>query len=164
MTAMPDHCHCGSTLVFADCCALILSGQQQAQTAEQLMRSRYSAFCEHDINYLIASLHPSKRQSDDKEQLSTSMQDCQWLSLKIINTLNGSASDLDGEIEFIAHYTQQHNQPQLGSLHERSRFVKEQGQWFYVDGDLFATPSLSKLGRNDPCWCGSGKKFKKCHS
>lgn len=155
-----NNCHCGSPLAFADCCALILSGQQQAQTAEQLMRSRYSAFCEHNIDYLIATHHPSKRQADDKQQLASSMQGCQWLSLKVVNTYNGGATDCDGEVEFIAHYTQQQK---LASLHERSRFVKEQGQWFYVDGDLFTSPAADKLGRNDPCWCGSGKKFKKCH-
>lgn len=162
MTATLHHCHCGSNLAFADCCALILSGQQQAKTAEQLMRSRYSAFCERNVDYLIATHHPSKRLNDDKEQLANSMQDCQWLSLNILSTSKGEATDLNGEIEFIAHYNQQQ---QFGSLHERSRFVKEQGRWFYIDGDLFATtePTQNKPGRNDPCWCNSGKKFKKCH-
>ena len=163
MTAMLNHCHCGSPLAFADCCALILSGQQSALTAEQLMRSRYSAFCEHDIDYLIATHHPSKRLIDDREQLASNMQGCQWLSLKIISTSKGTPADHDGKVEFIAHYAQQSDQPQLGSLHERSHFIKEQGQWFYLDGDLYNTPTPSKPGRNNPCWCGSGAKFKKCH-
>ena len=155
------HCYCGNSLAFANCCALILSGQQQAQTAEQLMRSRYSAFCEQNIDYLIASHHPNKRQADDREQLTRSMQNCQWLSLQIIDTENGGSSDHSGEVEFIAHCSQQQKYSQL---HERSHFVKEQGQWFYVDGDLFTPPHpANKLGRNDPCWCNSGKKFKKCH-
>ena len=124
------------------------------------MRSRYSAFCEQNIDYLIATHHPSKRLPDDAEQLTSSMQNCQWLSLKILDTQLGGPSDDQGEVEFVASYTQSEKP---GLLHERSRFRKEQEQWFYVDGDLYETPQPDKLGRNDPCWCGSGKKFKKCH-
>jgi len=153
-------CHCGNDSPFEQCCGRFLSGQQQPETAEQLMRSRYSAFCEQQVDYLIETLHENQRSPDDAEALKASMEGCQWLSLKVLDTQAGAIGDSEGEVEFAASYLQ--NQ-RPGLLHERSRFVKEDDRWYYVDGVLYETPPVDKLGRNDPCWCGSGKKFKKCH-
>ncbi len=125
------------------------------------MRSRFSAFCSANIDYLINSHHPSKRQPDDRQTLTETINQCQWLNLKIKRCSQGLESDNTGEVEFIATYQQQ---GQLFQLHENSRFIKEDGRWFYLDGDVSdPKPTQLKPGRNDNCWCGSGKKFKKCH-
>lgn len=165
---MPDinaNCPCGSRLNFTACCGPILANEVKAQTAEQLMRSRFSAFYSNNIDYLIATHHPSKHQTDDRENLLTRNSDCEWLNLNIINTSKGKQSDLNGEVEFIATYKQldKNKEMQLCQLHENSRFVKEEDQWFYVEGDITTSPDTIKWRRNDPCWCGSGKKYKKCH-
>ena len=152
-------CPCGSQRPLEDCCQPLLNGQTVALTAEQLMRSRFTAFCSGDIDYLIATHHPSKHHSDDRQQFADSMQHCQWLDLKIVDVTAGQAGDSEGQVEFIARYQADN---QLQQLHERSRFVKENNRWLYLDGELFdSRPVLP--GRNEPCWCGSGKKFKKCH-
>ena len=123
------------------------------------MRSRYSAFCTGSVDYLIASLHPDFRQPDDRAQLAATLEHCEWLQLTILDCQQGQPNDDRGEVEFIARY-RQHGQP--GQLHERSRFVQQQGRWFYLDGDSLTVPR-QRTGRNTPCPCGSGKKFKRCH-
>ncbi|GAA4085909.1 YchJ family protein [Zhongshania borealis] len=121
------------------------------------MRSRYSAFSIGDADYLLASRHPSKRSSESRESLEQSFSNTRWCGLKIVSCRNGGLGDTAGEVEFAAFYRHDEN---LGQLHERSRFVYENNQWLYCDGDML--PAL-KLGRNDACWCGSGRKIKKCH-
>ncbi len=121
------------------------------------MRSRYSAFVRQQTDYLVNTLHPDKRHPHEAQALQRSFQDTQWQGLAIVHQEQGQASDTTGVVEFVATY----RGPQgLGRLHERSRFVKEADQWLYLDGDIMQSPTP---GRNEPCWCGSGKKFKKCH-
>jgi len=151
------HCYCGSGLGFLECCEPYISGAQLAPTAEALMRSRYSAFSAGNAAYLLASLHPSKRASESLESLKQSFSGTQWCSLRIISSRNGVVGQASGEVEFVAFYR---SGEEIGQLHERSRFVCENNQWLYCDGDML--PAL-KLGRNDDCWCGSGLKLKKCH-
>ena len=149
-------CPCGSKKAEQYCCLMYLSGKKKPETAEKLMRSRYTAFCRGDVDYLIATLHPNKRDSRNKQELTKSVNNTQWLRLTIINTQKGKKSDVTGVVEFEAIY--QVDKP--GQLHERSRFVKTSGQWFYVDGDILpGTKPKSK----EFCWCGSGKKYKQCH-
>jgi SEC-C motif-containing protein len=117
-----------------------------------------------NIDYLIASHHPSQRRADDRAQLAATLDQCRWLELSIIHCQQGCDDQQQGEVEFIASYQRD---GQLTQLHERSRFVKEKGRWFYLHGDIFNTGkntvSQTKPGRNEPCFCGSGKKFKQCH-
>lgn len=155
-------CPCGSQRPFSDCCQPLLSNEAYAKTAEALMRSRYSAFATGNIDYLIATLHPSKRQPQDRELLQGALHNTCWLGLQVRACEQGRETDERGTVEFIATWSEG---GQSGFLHERSRFVKDSDRWYYVDGDLFNTTgkSIAKPGRNDPCWCGSGKKFKKCH-
>lgn len=118
------------------------------------MRSRYTAFCRGDVDYLVATHHPSKRQGDDRQSLSQTIAMTEWLGLRVLHT---QETDEVGTVEFVAFFKAQ---GQLSQLHERSAFVREDGRWYYLEGKLL--PSL-RLERNDPCWCGSGKKVKKCH-
>jgi SEC-C motif-containing protein len=117
------------------------------------MRSRYSAFCVGDINYLLATLHPDYRTEDDKTPLQRTIQQTNWLGLKVMRHKPGVEI---ATVEFVAFYA---GQP-FEQLHELSRFKKEAGQWLYTDGDLL--PAV-KLSRNEHCFCNSSKKYKKCH-
>ena len=120
------------------------------------MRSRYTAFYRRDIDYLIATLDPNKRQPEDRAELAKSIGKTKWLGLTVIDTQRGKKNDSSGMVEFEAVF--QANE--LGQLHERSRFVKTNEQWFYVDGDIL--PGTVPKPK-DPCWCGSGKKYRQCH-
>ena len=135
---------------------MYLSGQKKPETAEKLMRSRYTAFDRGNIDYLIATRHPDRRKLNNYRQLTKSFNNTQWLGLTIIDTQKGKKNDATGYVEFEAIYWV--NEP--GQLHERSKFVKIDGQWFYVDGEILPG-TIPK--RNEPCWCGSGKKYKQCH-
>lgn len=128
------------------------------------MRSRFSAFCRSNIDYLIASHHPSQRRPDDRMQLAETLNECEWLNLTIIDAPQVRPDQSQGIVEFTASYLRRGKK---ALLHERSNFIKEQGKWFYLDGSILETPpnksTLQKQGRNDPCQCGSGKKYKHCH-
>ena len=117
------------------------------------MRSRYVAYVRGERDYLLNTWHASSR----PEHLDLSEQP-DWQRLEIVACVAGQPGDLQGEVEFAAHY-----RGPLGPacLRERSRFVYEQGHWFYLDGRSAKTRS-DKIGRNAPCPCGSGKKYKQC--
>ncbi|MFL0798290.1 MAG: YchJ family protein [Cellvibrionaceae bacterium] len=164
-----NQCPCGSTLTYKECCGKYHRGLSTGKNAgantlpdspETLMRSRYSAFALGEIDYLINTLHASKGKPDDADSLETAIESTQWLRLHI---LNHSQSDKAGVVEFQAIFRDR-NTGEIGMLHEQSNFVKEDSRWFYTDGELFDSPIPKEYfpGRNDACWCGSGKKFKKC--
>lgn len=98
-------------------------------TAEELMRSRFKAFRESDAGWLEQTWHASTRPAD--LDLSDNPR---WRGLQIIDTVEGSADDATGIVEFRATYVQEGGG--VGVLHERSRFLKENGRWYYVDGDV----------------------------
>ncbi|MFM4942348.1 YchJ family protein [Aeromonas bivalvium] len=149
-------CPCNSTLPYANCCAPFHQGQA-APSARQLMRSRYSAFVLGLGEYLVQSWHPDYL--GDLTAAELSRQQTRWAGLEILATQGGEASDEEGEVEFKAWFAEQ---GQHHCLHERSRFVRLAGRWVYTDGEQFAVDPRPLPGRNDPCPCGSGKKFKKC--
>ena len=124
------------------------------------MRSRYSAFCLGEIEYLLATRHPSQRQPNDRADLLQTLSRTQWVRLQVLTTSRGAATDDAGQVEFVATY---HEDGVIGQLHERSHFVKENDRWFYHSGEYENLAPPPKPGRNEPCWCGSGKKYKKCH-
>ena len=144
-------CFCGSGKRFKKCCSLIISGDKKATTAEALMRSRYTAYALENTDYLLNSWHPRTR----PEKLDLRPGIINWLGLSIKHLKNGNIGNTTGRVEFVAKYEQQ---GVAGEVHENSRFIFEQGDWLYVDGNLISRMA----GRNDPCPCGSGKKFKKC--
>jgi SEC-C motif-containing protein len=137
----------------------ILVAKKKPATAEQLMRSRYSAFFYNNTAYLLATMHPDKQDPKSEEQLGNTVEQCEWITLKILECKKGTAEDEQGVVEFIASYREAGRQ---GFLYERSDFSKLGGEWFYVDGEI-KDPSTISLNRNEMCWCGSGNKFKKCH-
>ena len=152
-------CPCGSGLKFAECCGPFLEGSRPAPTAEALMRSRYTAFAVQDVPYILRSWHRSTRPG------SLDLSDeagFDWHGIEVLETEAGGAEDKAGVVEFIANFS---GHGQDHRLHERAKFVCEEGQWLYVDGKVNPgrVPVTSeKIGRNEPCPCGSGKKYKKC--
>jgi len=155
-------CPCGSQQNFDVCCQPLLNGQANATTAEALMRSRYSAFATGNIEYLIETLHSDKRQPQDGELLTQALEHTRWLGLQVRGCEKGLEADERGTVEFVATWSEG---GQSGFLHEKSSFVKQNDRWYYVDGTLYDTTgkNIAKPKRNEPCWCGSEKKFKKCH-
>ena len=121
------------------------------------MRSRYSAYCLKDIDYLFNTEHCSRRKPNSRQQIATSANSVTWLGLTVLASEAGQPEDETGIVEFVAAYQQGNSAAQL---HERSRFIKENGKWFYTDGEML--PPLQPK-KNEPCWCKSGKKFKQCH-
>lgn len=150
-------CPCGSRKPFAQCCQPLIEGGAPALTPAALMRSRYTAFCRGNIDYLIATHHPSKRQPDDRRTLQNSVTSTEWLSLMVLSAPPPGPAESVGLVEFAAFY-KKHGE--FRQLHERSQFIKENGRWFYLQGEILPPVILQ---RNDPCWCGSGKKYKRCH-
>lgn len=158
-------CPCGSDLTFSKCCEKIIKGTIKPETAEALMRSRYTAYTLADIPYLEKTLAPESRSDFDAESTRKWAKESTWKGLKILSTEEGQSSDKKGMVEFIASFEQDGN---LEEHHERSRFRKdESGQWFFIDGESLSPQATlvrteAKIGRNDPCPCGSQKKYKKC--
>lgn len=124
-------CYCQSQKTFDHCCAPIHKGERVAATAEELMRSRYSAFVVADINYLMRSHHVSTRPVNDKKEMLRWTKSVQWMGLQIVSKSAGQASDTEGHVEFRASYLEQ-GQPQC--IYENSYFVKEKGLWYYKSG------------------------------
>lgn len=119
-------CPCGSGDELAECCGPVLAGERPAATAEQVMRSRFTAFALGDAEYLVHSWVPETR--PDRVTIDP---DQQWTKLEIIDTVDGRELAATGVVEFRAHY-ERAGEP--GSLHERSNFRRHQGRWVYVDG------------------------------
>ena len=121
---MTTRCPCLSGLPYAECCEPLHRGEIAAPTAEQLMRSRFSAFAVGDAEYLLASWHPSTRPST--LELDPALR---WYRLDIIDRSGGGPLDAHGKVEFEAFCRSPETQ---GSQRERSTFVREGGRWYYV--------------------------------
>ena len=148
-----EQCPCCSKKNYAECCGPLLHGKTRAKTAEQLMRSRYTAFSKKDNDYLLASWATTTR----PQELDTDDTSIRWIGLEILETEKGGEQDDSGTVQFAARFIVS---SRLCCLREKSRFIKEDDNWFYVDGIPEST--TEKIARNSPCPCGSGKKFKRC--
>jgi SEC-C motif-containing protein len=123
-------CPCGSQEHYKDCCKAFHDGAQVAETAEKLMRSRYSAYVKNNKNYLLDTWHSSTRPKAEEFELDDNSE-FRWLQLKVIKTELGSSRDNEGLVFFEAQYR---FQGQEGTMQEASKFVKEDGKWFYIEG------------------------------
>ncbi|UTW14069.1 YchJ family protein [Marinobacterium rhizophilum] len=131
-------CPCRSDRRYLDCCEPAISGKRPAGSAESLMRSRYSAFALGLASYLIDTLAPEKRQPGERGQLKRQFRTTRWTGLNIIAVDAGTDQDSTGTVEFEAFYIAD---AQPGRLHERSRFRRDNGRWYYVDGDAQFLPA-----------------------
>ena len=125
------------------------------------MRSRYTAYVLGEIDYVLATHDPAGREEVDRESATKWSQEAEWQGLEIVSA-KGGADDEAGEVEFVANYKMK---GKALRHHELATFRKTDGRWFYVDGDMVKPKPVRlgpKVGRNEPCPCGSGKKYKKC--
>ena len=157
------NCPCGLGESLDSCCGPYLRGEQHAPTAEALMRARYTAYVQGDVDFIVATHDPDRTEEVDRSSTETWSKQSTWLGLQVLNTEDGTENDETGTVEFVARYklkgvTVDHR--------ERAEFKKIKGKWFFMDGKEVLPPPARKLtpdvGRNDPCPCGSGKKYKKC--
>lgn len=135
------------------------------------MRSRYSAFVTKNIDYLLATyrsiLPEYMRDAEDAEHISAlqhTMASTEWLGLMILDTHIDKKNTTKGFVEFVAFFrdkTTHENKIPFAQLHEKSTFTRRDNQWFYTTGDI---QEDIKIQRNMPCFCGSNKKFKRCHA
>jgi len=160
--SIPVPCPCGSGDLLAECCQPFIDGEKAAPTAEVLMRSRYTAYARGEVDYLVRTHDPEKRVPALRENVAKWAASANFKRLEVHATEAGGESDDRGMVEFTATWMEGGEER---SLRERSTFIRRGGRWFYVKG---TTPSQQpqvrseKVGRNDPCPCGSGKKYKKC--
>lgn len=156
-------CPCGSELEYDKCCEPFHSGDAKPETAAKLMRARYSAFVKNKVQF-IADTHVPDTEDFDLEEAKQWATSSTWKGLQIVATKQGGVNDATGVVEFKALYADDKDKDYLH--HEISTFKKIDGVWFYEDGQLVGTGPLRreapKVGRNEPCPCGSGIKFKKC--
>tara|TARA_R110002020_G_scaffold36134_10_gene108643 strand:- start:2011 stop:2484 length:474 start_codon:yes stop_codon:yes gene_type:complete len=152
-------CPCGSTLDLAACCGRFHAGEA-APTAEALMRSRYAAYALGRLDYIEATSAGPARLAFNRAEAEVSLLGTQWLGLEIVSMRKGRAGDSNGTVGFIARYRHKGVE---AALAETSEFRRIDGSWFYWDRLPEASvPRAKQPGRNDPCPCGSGKKFKAC--
>ena len=159
-------CPCGSSQDFNACCGPILAGESRAATAQALMRSRYVAYTRGDVSYIERTLAPESRAAFDERATRDWAREARWLGLEILSTEHGGTDDDLGHVEFIATYEQRGERM---AHRERSRFRRDKALgWLFVAGEARAEKQsaapvkVERIGRNDPCPCGSGKKYKKC--
>jgi SEC-C motif-containing protein len=152
---MFEKCPCGSGKLYGNCCKPYIKGKENAPTPEALMRSRYTAYVLHEIDFIINTC--TEGGNIDRKSVEDWSNKSKWFGLEIIS------SDETGTVEFKAAYEQ-------GNLkkvhHEIAYFRKyDNDRWLYDSGKIIIVPvtrSETKQGRNEYCMCGSGKKYKHC--
>ncbi len=197
-------CYCCSSKPFDECCEPFIKGDKHPSSAEQLMRSRFSAYATAHYQYILETYTKEKQKDLSVEDLVQSAQGATWFALKVhpaiaVNSIDNLVGNSDGSteassinnsvhanakvealtnaepisepnlkpiskpntaiVEFTAYYFENKSMYQL---HETSNFNIEDGKWRYHDGVLHDDCGKIKYGRNLPCVCGSGKKFKQC--
>jgi len=160
MAGADGDCPCGSGAAFARCCGPFLGGAP-APTALALMRSRYTAYVRGAIDYLVETQAEETRDRVDREAITRWSRETRWAGLEIVATERGGEADDDGGVEFVARGV---TRGAAFAQRERSRFRRAGGRWYYVDGQVAGEPArrAEAAGRNDPCPCGSGMKYKRC--
>jgi SEC-C motif-containing protein len=165
---MDGPCPCGSGLEFDRCCGPLIRGAP-ADTPQALMRSRYTAYVVGDMQYLAATQDRACNPDFDPRATARWNKDVVWKEMRVLAVSGGGAEDTAGTVEFQAFFEKA---GRAGRIHEISRFEKKRGRWLYFDGQPGASvadapapppaPKRNKTGRNEPCPCGSGKKYKRC--
>lgn len=145
-------CPCGQG-IYSTCCQPLHLGQAHAESAAQLMRSRYSAFAVHEIDYIVQTTALGQQSALDVTAIREWSESNQWLKLDVVQAQE-KLDKTHAQVEFKAHY---HDGTQAQIHHEISHFVKLEQRWYFLD----PTTDL-KITMKQPCICGSGRKFKQC--
>jgi SEC-C motif domain protein len=157
-----SNCPCGSGKELDSCCKPYISGSEKAPTAEALMRARYTAYTMAEVDFILKSHDSSTRDQVSKEDTKKWAEEATWEGLEVIKTVSGDQDAKEGMVEFKAFYKQKGVK---FTHHEEAQFVKKRGSWYFLDCKIVNKPVVrdgEKVGRNDSCPCGSGKKYKKC--
>jgi len=165
MTISPESlCPCGTQLKYISCCGAFHHGENPS-TAEQLMRSRYTAYVVGNIEYIQSTTHPKLLKEFDFNASKDWSEKAQWLGLKILHTENGGPNDSTGVVDFEAHY-RLNDKNEVYSEHAMFERGGVKNSWFFLDGKTLTHKPVkrndAKINRNDPCPCSSGLKYKKC--
>ncbi len=159
-----DLCSCDTKKPYSECCEPVIRGLKIPEYAADVMRARYTAFVRHEIDFIMNSLSPARQKDTDRQTTEDWSKNTQWEGLEIVATEKGGPGDEAGQVEFIAKFREQEK---AGQHHELATFHKLNGTWVFEDGRVPPVRTVKlegpKIGRNDPCPCGSGKKYKKCH-
>jgi len=158
------NCPCGSERALAECCEPFIAGRASAPTAEALMRARYTSYVIGKVEFIERTHAPETREGFDRAAAKKWSAESDWKGLKILATKGGLEKDSEGMVRFVAVFEQKGKEYHH---EEYAQFRKVDGAWLFVDGKTPTHDPFVKsgpdLGRNDPCHCGCGKKFKKCH-
>jgi len=163
------NCPCGLNLLFNECCLAFINLSKYPQSPEQLMRSRFSAYVNHNAQYIYDTYAIESQTSQSVDEIQNWAKECYWVALVIHNR-----SDINKtypSVEFSAFYI---IEDQLIELRENSRFIKEPTQsdhWRYLDGEIIKNDKIATIKRNETCPCNlyqtafslkKNKKFKHC--
>ena len=158
------NCSCGQSSAYSKCCKPYIDGTKVAPSAEALIRSRYTAYVKGVVDYILETHHAESRENLSREATEKWSKESEWLGLDIINVKGGGENDSEGTVEFTARYRSPDRA--IVTHHEISTLEKVDGRWYFKDAQMINRPSErqeAKIGRNAPCPCGSGKKYKRCH-
>jgi SEC-C motif-containing protein len=157
-----SNCYCGTDNTFEDCCGKYISGKDYPTTAEELMRARYSSYASGDVEFIANTQISEKGDEFDLEEAKRWSSESTWKGLTI---KSAKEFEKDATVHFIANYEDLEGNDCRHQ--EISTFNKIDNKWFYSHGSIVGLDPIKrdtpKVGRNEACPCGSGKKYKKCH-
>lgn len=160
----PTACPCGSGKEFAACCEPYIEGSAAAPTAETLMRARYASYATGRVDFIEKTHAPESRADFDRKASEKWARESTWRGLEVVATEGGAQADSTGVVSFVASFSTRGRDYEHREI---ATFRREGARWLFVDGRAPKPDTFVKtgpdVGRNDPCHCGSGKKFKKCH-
>ena len=151
-------CPCGSKHEYIRCCEPLITDHKSAESPEQLMRSRYSAYARKQVEYIYNTYSSSSKKTQSIADIAAWAEETTWINLTILHSSTFDQVNYP-TVKFEAIYK---NQATFFKMREKSRFVLENNHWVYVDGHNLINTELALPKRNDKCLCSSGKKFKKC--
>ena len=151
-------CLCGSDDLYSSCCQPFHLNVRKPLTAELTMRSRFTAYAMKNEDYLLKTWDEITRPAE----VNFAKETAEWIRLEIVKTKKGAEKDTKGVVEFKAYYIQDNEEYVMSEI---SRFKKTAGRWLYLDGivkSVIKAGQDTNQGKNAPCSCGSGKKYKRC--
>ncbi|GGG35943.1 YchJ family protein [Bizionia arctica] len=122
-------CYCGNNKTYKACCEVFHLNKEKTETAQQLMRSRYSAFVLANGDYLMQTHHISTRPISEKKAIVKWAKSVEWIKLEVLETTKGLGNDTEGTVTFNAFF---HENGNVDVIHEKSAFIKENDTWYYL--------------------------------
>ncbi len=123
------NCYCGNKKPFKACCEVFHLNNGKTETAEQSMRSRYSAFVLANGDYLMQTHHRSTRPTSEKKAIVKWAKSVEWIKLEVLETTKGLEKDIEGTVTFNAYF---YDNGKVDVIHEKSAFIKENEKWYYL--------------------------------